>query len=69
MTAGRLFDPQRTTTAVCSVCRATREPHEDRAPACTVDRDRAAGALHHRRRPVGCLNTIDPATTEWPDGF
>jgi hypothetical protein len=54
-----LFDPARTSPAVCSVCRATRQPDEQKAPACTVDRDRNAGVHPYPRRPVGCLNQID----------
>ena len=23
----------------------------------------------HKRRPRGCLNVYDPATSEWPEGF
>ena len=61
-----LFDVSRTTTVRCSVCGATREPTETRAAACSIDRDRDAGSLTHRRRPVGCLNTIDPQHTQIP---
>lgn len=61
-----LFDADRTVTVRCSVCGATRQPGDERAPDCTVDRDRRAGTLAYRRRPVGCLNTIDPETTPIP---
>lgn len=69
MTDTRLFDPARTTPAICSVCGATRQPEEQKAPSCSVDRDRAAGVERYRRRPVGCLNVHDPATAPFPPGF
>lgn len=64
-----LFDASMTVATTCSVCGATRQPDEPRAPACTVDRDRDAGVHQYRRRPVGCLNQIDNATAPWPDGY
>jgi hypothetical protein len=64
-----LFDPTTTTVAACPVCGATRQPHEQKAPACTVDRDRNAGVHPYPRRPAGCLNQIDNATTAWPNGY
>jgi hypothetical protein len=60
----QLFDPARTTVTLCPVCQATRQPGEQRAPGCTVDRDRDTGQWP--RRPIGCLNTHDPARAEIP---
>lgn len=57
-----LFDPARTITVRCDVCGATRKPDEERAPDCRVDRDRDT----YPRRPLGCLNTYDPATAAIP---
>jgi hypothetical protein len=62
-----LFDVTRTIAATCPICHATRQPAEDRAPACTVDRDHAAGT--HTRRPAGCLNAYDPHTAPLPEGY
>ena len=52
----------------CPVCGATKQPHDEKAEACTVDRDRAIG-LPYRRRPRACLNSHDPTTTPFPEGF
>jgi hypothetical protein len=60
-----LFDVKRLGPVVCSVCGATRDPDEKKAVACTADRDRE----FYPRRPVGCLNTYDPATSDFPEGF
>lgn len=57
-----LFDPASTVPQTCQACGATRQPDEQRAPACAADRD-------HERRPHQCLNRIDNATTPWPDGY
>ena len=62
-----LFDVDRTTTAVCESCGATREPGEDKAPECGIDAARAQG--HGLARPKGCLNAHDPAHAPFPEGF
>jgi len=59
-----LFNPAQTLT-VCPACQATRQPHETRAPACTVDRDRQAG-IRVPRRPHNCINAHDPSTAPIP---
>lgn len=64
-----LFDVKRLGPITCSVCGATRQPDETKAQACTIDRDRQAGVLEHRRRPIGCLNAIDNTTAPFPDGY
>ena len=63
-----LFDVARTQTAQCQVCGATRQPNEPTAPACAHDRDRQAGTTP-RRRPHNCLNTYDPTTAPFPEGY
>ena len=60
-----LFDVQRTTTAQCATCGATRQPTEPTAPACAYDRDRQAGTTP-RRRPHNCLNTYRQEDAEIP---
>lgn len=63
-----LFDVQRTTTAQCQVCGATRDPDQPKAIACEHDRDQQSGTAP-RKRPHNCLNTIDPTTTPFPEGY
>lgn len=59
-----LFDPASIVPAVCPACGATKQPQADRAPACTHDHDqRSEPGI---RRPRGCLNAYNPATTEIP---
>ena len=65
-----LFDPTTTEPQPCPVpgCAAIRLPNQTgQLPTCQHDLDRAAGI--HRLRPKACANTIDPATTPWPEGF
>ncbi len=68
MNQAELFDVARTTTAQCATCGATRQPTEPTAPACAYDRDRQAGTTP-RRRPHNCLNTYDPTTAPFPEGY
>lgn len=69
MTQPELFDKQQVTDTVCPVpgCQAIRFAGQQRAPTCRHDRDQALG--NYGRRPKQCVNTIDPATSPWPDGF
>jgi hypothetical protein len=57
-----LFDVKRLGPIECPVCGATRNPDEDKAVACTADRDRD----QYPRRPVGCLNTHQPEHADIP---
>jgi hypothetical protein len=59
-----LFDVERTTTARCEACGATREPTEALALACMNDQDRDAG--FHRPRPRACLNRYRPEDARIP---
>jgi hypothetical protein len=68
MTDRTLFDPDRTTDAVCILCGATREPGQDKAPLCLHDRDSLEYGIHSRR-PTKCLNAHDPAHAPFPEGF
>ena len=62
--SGTLFDADRTSTARCLVCGATREPTAERAEDCEVDRLRREG--DYRSRPAACLNTWRPEHAQIP---
>jgi hypothetical protein len=61
-----LFDAARTTPTACPVghCQAIRLPNQDKVATCAHDLD-----PERRRRPRGCLNTYDPATAPFPEGY
>lgn len=61
-----LFDPGRIVAQACPVggCQAIRLPGQDRVPTCAHDLE-----PEHRRRPNGCLNTVDPTTMPFPEGY
>lgn len=61
-----LFDASKTCPTPCPVghCAAIRFPSQDKVPTCAHDLD-----PEHRARPKGCLNTIDPATAPFPEGY
>jgi len=63
-----MFDVSRTVPTACPVgsCAAIRLPGQDQVPTCAHDlnRDEPRG-----KRPRACLNTIDPATTPFPEGY
>lgn len=69
MNQAELFDPSRTIATACPVpgCGAVRLPQQERVPTCAIDQQRATGDWP--RRPQSCLNSVDPATAEWPEGF
>jgi hypothetical protein len=60
-----LFDVKRMGPISCRACGATQKPDELTAPACTYDRDRAAG-IDTPRRPTGCLNKYDQQNAQIP---
>jgi hypothetical protein len=60
----QLFDVQRLGPVECPVCSATRQPDQPRATQCEYDRD-----ITLRRRPAACINTTDPATAPFPEGY
>lgn len=62
--APTLFDVTRTTATRCSVCGAVRDAGAERAPDCRIDRERETG--DYARRPLGCLNMIDPGRSTIP---
>lgn len=68
VTEPTLFDVSRTVPTTCPIghCQAIRLPGQDRVPTCQHDL-----STHEPRgkRPRHCLNTIDPATTPFPDGY
>jgi hypothetical protein len=57
-----LFDASQVVAQECAACGATRQPNEERAPACTADRD----PDHYPRRPAACLNRYRPEHAEIP---
>jgi len=62
-----LFDVSRTVPTSCPVgsCQAIRLAGQDgQVPTCQHDLE-----PDQRRRPNGCLNTIDPAHTPFPEGY
>jgi hypothetical protein len=60
-----LFDVTKTVPTRCDVCGALREPGEDKAGDCQVDRERATEG-YTRARPASCLNTWDPTQDRIP---
>ena len=71
MTQPSLFDPNTTAPQRCQVpdCTAVRPAGQNGLiQGCRHDLDRNAGIVGYRR-PKLCVNTIDPATYPWPEGF
>jgi hypothetical protein len=63
-----LFDASKTVPTACPVgaCAAIRLPGQHRVPTCAHD---LSTEDPRGKRPRHCLNTIDPATTPFPEGF
>ena len=61
-----LFDVTRTVPTACPVgnCQAIRLPGQHQVSTCAHDLE-----PEHRRRPNGCLNTIDNRHSVWPEGY
>lgn len=68
MNQPELFDPAATGPQQCPVCGATRNPDEPDVN-CEWEQKRDALEQYLGRRPRSCLNTYDPATAPFPDGY